>query len=74
MKKYTAVLTKPQAPKFVVDMEWMVEPVLTEKRRDSDGRFLKVHVPLNTAERTHSAANVEMANRYGVDADELFAA
>ena len=31
MKKYTAVLTKPQAPKFVVDMEWMVEPVLVER-------------------------------------------
>jgi len=58
---------------------WMLDfsgELVNEKRtgkRSADGRFLKKHVALNTPKRTHSAADVAMAEKFGVAADEIFA-
>lgn len=72
--KSTTKLVKPQAPRFVIGMEWVEEPVLTERKRDIDGRFLKQNCSLNTKPIKHNAENIAIAERYGVSADELFAA
>lgn len=71
--KNITTITKPQAPRTIINMQWVVEPVLTEAKRDSDGRFLKRHVKLAAAPKAQSAANVAMASAFGVDASELFA-
>jgi len=69
---YRTQTTETQGPWYVAT-DWTVEPELTEAKRDSDGRFLRQNVKLETVVRVQSASNVEMANLYGVDADELFA-
>ena len=56
--------------KQILQAEWIVEPVLTERKRSIDGRFLKQHCSLNSKPVKHNADNIALAARYGVDADE----
>ena len=52
---------------------WIVEPVLVERKRDADGRYLKRNCKLGGKVKVQSASNMAMAAAYGCDADELFA-
>lgn len=73
------VVTENQSPVWAVAPVWMLDysdELVNENRtgkRDASGKFLKLHVALNTVAKSHSAANVEMAAKFNVDSDELFA-
>lgn len=51
---------------------WIVEPVLVERKRSSDGKWLKRNVKFAKAPKAQSAVNVETASKYGCEAEDLF--
>lgn len=73
MNNLNITTTKTQAPVWMLDYS---APLVNEPRtgrRSADGKFLKLHVKLEQPAKVQSAANVAMAELFGVDANELFA-
>jgi hypothetical protein len=72
MNNLNIEVTKVQAPVWMVDYS---APLVNENRtgkRDSSGKFLKLHVKLDTVAATFSSADVELAADFGCDASDIF--
>lgn len=69
----TTATTQPTSMVWMLDLSEPIDETLVETKRDSDGRILKQHCKLETAKRSHYDADEDLATKFDVSVDELFA-
>lgn len=73
MNNLNTTVTKSQSPVWLVDYSGELVNEPRTGKRDASGKFLKLHVALNTVAKRHSVANLEMAAKFDCDPSDLFA-
>jgi hypothetical protein len=73
MNNLNITTPKTQAPVWMLDYSSELVNENRTGKRDSSGKFLKLHVELEQPAKVQSASNLAMAELFGIDADEIFA-